>query len=384
VSAQERIAKLEALLARVTSRAADARAPRGNGVAAKVGGPSLHDTAQVAAQAAPSEAEATVAARPTAAAPPVAVEAPPIRPAAVAPAPAPIPIRPQAPALAGSPPAAAAAHVEHAAPEASSESEPEELDIDAAQLESVRPPAARPESAAVEDPTESRERLVAAPAVDEQTEAIHLPPVHHESAPEEGDGRAPTVAAADEDGPVLELSADSPDVEVSAAEIEVEEPPASSRRPITQEPAEPPLEELAFGDAAAPALPHAPPPESGRQVALTQADLDFESEATGVRSKPDETIIKAPSIPPAERAVERQDAPRADEPAAARPKTVPPSVHPASVPPPSVPAAAAVTAVIPEVVRPALGALPVAEFVGAPRAFTPATFGDLLDATLSL
>lgn len=374
MSAQERIAKLEALLARVTSRAGEARPARTDGAVAaatKVNGPGSVARALApssGATPAPAEAAPTRSHAPLPAAPPVEVAT--NRPPSVVPAPttpAPVPVRPQAPPLAASP--VATAHVE---PE-----ETEELNLDVVQLESVRPPPARPEAPVADDASESRERLVAAPPVEEQTEALTLPPARHDA-----EGEHPAVAsdgrAGDDDAPVLELSADSPDVEVSAADIDVEEPPASSRRTIAQAPAEPPLEELAFGDAhAPPPMPHAPPPESGRQMALTQANLDFESEATGVQSKPDETIIKAPSIPP----------PASAEAAAARPKTVPPSAPPPPVQvaaPRSVPPAAPAVVTTPEVVRPSLEAKPVAEFVGQRPAFAPANFGELLDATLAL
>jgi hypothetical protein len=293
VNVQERIAKLEALLSRVSSRAAEPR----------------HSVAGSAAL----------------------VEAPPAPPAAfVAPHKVAVQAR-QEPA--------------HPVPV---EEETEELELDAVELTSVPPPPVRPEATVVpaEDPTESRERMVAAPAVDEVTDAVHL-----------------SRSSSDDDAPELEVSGTT-DLENEAAD---EELPASSRRPIHLEPTEPPLEELAFGDAPAPPMPHTPPPESGRQVAVTPPELDFDGEATGVRSRPEEAIAKAESSQSA------AEAPRAEV-ASAQAKSVPPA------------AAAPVAKLTPQVVRPSLDAPDggVAVFVGQPAEFKPSSFGDLLDASIDL
>jgi hypothetical protein len=123
---------------------------------------------------------------------------------------------------------------------------------------------------------------------------------------------------------------------VEAAEVEdVEEPPASSRRPIALEPK---LEELAFGDAPPPGVTHTPPPESGRQMAVAPGDLEFEGELTGVRPKePDAAATTG------ERTV-------------ASPELT--------------------------IARAAEGA--AAMFKGEAPVFKPLSFGELLDATLSL
>ncbi len=329
MNVQERIARLEALLARVTGRAGEPRTiDDGPTNLARVDGPAV-------ANGPPT---------------PGAVAAPP-------------------PVVAPPPPVVSVSAI--ATPEMreekeEKEEETEELDLDAVQLESVRPPPARPEPPPLlEDPSESRERLVAAPAFDELTDTTHLPPV------DDGDG--PTLSRrspADDDAPELEVGA-SAELEPEAG---TEEPPVSSRRPISLEPPEPPLDELAFGDAAPAPTPHTPPPESGRQVALTPADLDFEGEATGVRSKHEESADKLPTLPPAPPA--QAAAAHVAEGTSARAK---------SVPPPSVPPVALVPKVTPQTVQPILETTGVAvAFVGKPVEFRPASFGDLLDASLDL
>jgi hypothetical protein len=303
VNVQERIAKLEALLSRVSARAAEPRR-------------SVAVTAEP-----PVEARPLVTNGPAAS---VLVAEPRV----AQPRPVPQPPEPV-------------------------EDETEELELDAAELTSVPPPPVRPEASVVatEDPTESRERMVAAPAVDEVTDAVHLS----------------RSSSSDDDAPELEVSGTA-DLENEAAD---EEPPASSRRPI---PSEPPLEELAFGDAPAPPMPHTPPPESGRQVAVTPPELDFDGEATGVRNRPEEAIAKAESVrPKAESVRPAAEAPRAEV-ATAPAKSVPPA---APMP------VAKLTA---QVVRPSLDAPDggVAVFVGQPAEFKPSSFGDLLDASFDL
>jgi hypothetical protein len=178
--------------------------------------------------------------------------------------------------------------------------------------------------------------------VDEQTDAQILPPVVAR------DGSA----ASGSEAPELEVGATA---EVEVEEEEVEEPPSSSRRPIALEPPEPPLEELAFGDAPPPPAAHTPPPESGRQVAAPPVDLEFDSDSTGVRSRPDEVVVIHKQAP----------------------------VAPADPPPPRKVAPPAPLA--PEVTRAALDAKgDVASYSGGAPAFKPATFGELLDATLDL
>ncbi len=211
-----------------------------------------------------------------------------------------------------------------------------ELDSDL--LQSVPPPAV---TSAVEPvpadsgTLESRERLVAAASsshtTDEATEADAIPPVRA--------GEGPVVHAASDDAPEIEVATAEVDVTGTIeTEVEEEEPPVSSRRPIAVEPR---LAELAFGEAPPPPVAHTPPPESGRQVAAPPVDLDFEGESTGVRT--------TPSAPPG----------------------------PVARPAPS--------AVVPEVTRASLeGKGEVASFTGNVPVQKPSNLGELLDATLDL
>ncbi len=114
------------------------------------------------------------------------------------------------------------------------------------------------EEAVAPEPTESRERLVAA-------EPVAAAPAAELEAP-------PVVAVQVEE--VEEISLE-PAVE------EEHEAPVSSRRPVAPPP-EARLEEMAFGNAE-PAPPrHTPPPESGRLPAASE--VEFEGDITGVRS----------------------------------------------------------------------------------------------------
>lgn len=124
------------------------------------------------------------------------------------------------------------------------------------------------------------------------------------------------------------LSDSVADLDVLMASSEAEEVPASSRRPIQLQ-----APEEAFHDTRTPLPPHPVPPESGRQVAAPVAD--FEGDLSGVRS-----VAAADIAPPVELKA--------------------------------------------EITRPAVEAASPAVFRGAPPTFQPATFGELLDATLSL
>jgi hypothetical protein len=137
------------------------------------------------------------------------------------------------------------------------------------------------------------------------------------------------LLAAGHGGPDVHASADR------AREHEEEEPaPSSSRRPVGPEPAEK-LAQMAFGDESSPAL-HTPPPESGRLPAATP-DLDFDADVTGVRD--------ARKAPPHDVTLE----------------------------------------LVPEVTEARIEArASVADVLGDAQRFAPATFGDLLDASLSL
>jgi hypothetical protein len=148
-----------------------------------------------------------------------------------------------------------------------------------------------------------------------------------------------------------------------APDVGEHEPPASSRRPIAVESK---LEDLAFGDATAPEAPHTPPPESGRQVASLPVDLDFDGDSTGIRSKEQDdaevTVIGTPPPPP---------------------PLLPAPVE-AAVAEPAPPVASDVVVSAPEVTRAILPDAPVAVFEGSVPVFKPASFGELLEATLAL
>jgi hypothetical protein len=124
------------------------------------------------------------------------------------------------------------------------------------------------------------------------------------------------------------LSDSVADLDVLMAASAPEDVPASSRRPIQLQ-----VPDDAFHTTATPLPPHPVPPESGRQVAAPVAD--FEGDLSGVRS------VAAVDIAPA----------------------------------------AELKA---EVTRPVVAAASPAVFHGAAPAFQPATFGELLDATLAL
>jgi hypothetical protein len=162
-------------------------------------------------------------------------------------------------------------------------------------------------AAAVADALSSQERLV---AVEPTTEARSFEqPEPVSASPEPVQGMEPT------------------------ADEEIEQPPASSRRPLAPQPEER-LAEMAFGaDDPRPAL-HTPPPESGRLPAAPA--VEFPDEDTGVH----------PAAPPAS-AVIQSEATRADLAGAA-------------------------------------GAEKVAALKGAVRVFHPTSFAELLDASLGL
>jgi hypothetical protein len=187
---------------------------------------------------------------------------------------------------------------------------------------------------------ESRERIVAAPEVSAEPRADDAEPI-----PISVDtGERPVAVRGEEasDSPEITVSSESEVIEVGE-----EEPPASSRRPIALEPK---LEELAFGEAPpAETVAHTPPPESGRQVAAAPVDLDFDGEFTGVRPRePEEVAVTVLGDVP-------------------KPKAEAPVMN-----------------LAPEATAAKLPGTAAVTFEGAAPVFKPATFGDLLDATLML
>lgn len=185
------------------------------------------------------------------------------------------------------------------------------------------------------------------------------------------------VAATPMEEEVLELDERHVVVE-SAVEINVDEeeespPPPSSRRPK-------PLEEMPEPDVAHPA-----PPESGRHIAAQE--LDFEDDLTGVREARKEEPKAEPET--ISLAVEPQTTPKSRQSMELDIPTfgaqAPTEEH---APEPHVPAPAASQVQVvrePEVVRANVPPAQVASFSGQIAApYVPKSFGDLLDASLSL
>jgi hypothetical protein len=391
VSVQERVAKLEALLARVSKRAQAPRLPNGDG-------------ALVSASES-TELPAT----------PLTIDLPMPEAALVQPAAEPVDAPyTEEPTEAREPPEPEALHA--AGPTVSHESmTPVSVDVEMlssdVEIDEEEIPViadGRPMEVSRPDELPSRERMVAAPPTEtadpETAEKEIEPPISSET-----DKRLTEAAAPDPEKESLESS--SPEREASEAPLavvselgKIEEAPASSRRPITLEPK---LEELAFGEAAPSEEPHSAPPESGRQVAASPDELDFDNESTGVRSKEVEPISASPpgvSETPSSRPAESSESALAPAPlqgleAPGAPEEPPSTLdnrEPVASPPehPAAQAPAAeevVDARMPEVIvarAAAEGAneapAPAAVFAGAAPVFKPLTFGELLDATLSL
>jgi len=145
---------------------------------------------------------------------------------------------------------------------------------------------------ALPEPLDSRERLVAAaPAAAEPS--IEPPP-----APVAEPEPAPIIAVPLEE-PVVELTLESSVDAVEVVEVvEAEEAPVSSRRPVAPPPEER-LDEMAFGAVEPQPMRHTPPPESGRLPAAP--DVEFDGDITGVRnaSKSVHPVAVAPIVPEA-------------------------------------------------------------------------------------
>jgi hypothetical protein len=351
------ISKLEALLARIRTRAAEPR-PTAMAAPAPVA-PSPGGFVRSVAAAPP----APPAFVPPAAVAPAFVPPAPVAPAFVPAAPAPLAFVPPAavappafipPAVTPfSPPAAPPVSRETSSepPEAFAVDEPTlpppplAAATDADFAVDVDVPSGTPEPAAVAPPeggdaTDSRERLSAAPPVplDSAADSVDAGPsveqvdeLLKESNEETSEGGIAGDAIA-----ASEIAGDEDD--------EIEETPASSRRPVTSPPEER-LAELAFGaDEQQPAR-HTPPPKSGRLPAPPA--VEFDADVTGVRATPG--VAQDDEVPSAPR------------------------------PAPSVLAA--------QVVRPSFESGPsvvVPDVIGEAQRFAPATFLALLDASLSL
>jgi hypothetical protein len=198
---------------------------------------------------------------------------------------------------------------------------------------------------------ESRERLVAAePLATEEPQVAAFratAPVDAASAPE--------VEAVIEEAGIDEAAIEEAVAQEAAAQqAAAEEAPASSRRPVAPQPEER-IAQIAFGAEEPRAPLHTPPPESGRLPAAAVAD--FDADVTGVRD--------APPIGP-----DRSE----EEGAQARPAESGPSMTRATT-----------REGVPEVTRAKLPAGDgVAEAIGEAQRFTPSSFVALVDASLAL
>ncbi len=231
------------------------------------------------------------------------------------------------------------------------------------------------EEVAPEKAYESRERLVAATSVAPEelsAEAAAEAPaetgaeVEVEVQAEADAGYAPAAEIAPSSAPEVEAVVEEAPSDPAVAEadtLEEEETPASSRRPVAQQPEER-IAQIAFG-AEEPREPlHTPPPESGRLPAA--AVVEFDGDVTGVRDS-------APVAPL-----------RAGRSASAREQT------PSEMPTKEVdsrPAqpVAQVHELSPEPTHPQLPETDaVAELIGEAQRFSPGTLVALLDASLAL
>jgi nicotinate-nucleotide--dimethylbenzimidazole phosphoribosyltransferase len=273
VSQREKIARLEALLVRVLSRAGGPRAIR-----------KPLEAVNAAMAAAPAPAPLPTEPPPFDDVDAVTIPPPPAIPVAPAPRP-PVPPPPPAPpraALRVEPDVAVEVEVERA-PEAVGE---------AVLAVSTEEP--------VVESFESRERLVAAEPVAFElvgaepigaepvaAEPIGAEPVAAEPVVAGGTAAVPVVAAVASEAvaaePIAEVpppeAVDESPVEVVAAVVEeLDEPPVSSRRPVAPQPEEA-LAAMAFGDEESRPSRHTPPPESGP----LPAEPEFDADVTGVR-----------------------------------------------------------------------------------------------------
>ena len=289
----------------------------------------------------------------------------------------------------------------HAAPAAAEVHEPEPGTLVSARNEPAPSP---PPPREIEVPLESRARLVAAPHSEppeeiDADEVIELDDRHVVREEQPAPAITPISMAPPSSGPnSSDMTRDAIDVAAARAAIaeqqrqivaqppaeEPEEaPPPSSRRPIA-EPAETPQEAQIEVQHAAPLTP---PPESGKQVAVEP--LSFDDDMTGVREAarpaPEPSIqlqsVRMPAVqqPPARDEME-VELPGPQEATAPPPGPLP------EMRSPRIESAPEPVAAAPEVTRPTrpVAAANVAEMVGTVKPASPKTFGELLDAALSL
>ena len=257
----------------------------------------------------------------------------------------------------------------------------------------------------VEVPLESRARLVAAPSAAEEAEELEAEEVvelddrHIVSEPPEAPKPLTMNPPSEQETrDALDIGAAQAAVQNAQSSIaqpkepepHEEPPPPSSRRPIA-EPAETPQE--AQIQVQSPHPPHTPPPESGKQVA--QEALSFDDDFTGVReaAKPAPPPAPEPSIQlqslrmPAVKPPVAPDEMEVDLDAGTSPPPGPlpemrsPRIESAEAAPPA--SAGPMTAEVTRPTRP-VAAEQVAEMIGTVKPASPKTFGELLDAALSL
>ena len=143
---------------------------------------------------------------------------------------------------------------------------------------------------------DSRERLVA--AAEASPPAADLGPAVDAHIEPQTSADAPAVDVTPSDHPVLEQQSPSElDSErPQDADVEIEQPPASSRRPLGPEPEEQ-IARIAFGSDTEEPPRHTPPPESGRLPSPDESDLRAEIDSPGTldpfEAKTDERPLAA-------------------------------------------------------------------------------------------
>jgi hypothetical protein len=338
VSKNVTVSKLESLLARIRRRSSEPRASAPAPVAARAPSPvvaAVPSPVVVAAPAPPpAHSIATVPAPPSPAPPPVAApQALPVVAAAAPPPAAPAVVAPAAREVRTSeaPTSVQVLHVDEATlPPPPMGSDDIAIDVE---MGVITPPPPPP------PPVEAREAREAGEALGSQERLSAGPPSNEPAADVDA---GPAI----EHGEVL---ADEADEEALASEEsgeeEEEEAPVSSRRPVA--PPEERLAELAFGSVEPQPPRHTPPPKSGRLPAPSAGE--FDGDVTGVRD--------AVSIPTPDDDVNQPSA------QAGRPPSV----------------------LLAQPTRPNLASSPRApDVIGEAQAFAPATFLELLDASLGL
>lgn len=344
---QEKVAKLEGLLARVKERA---EAPRPHGAASPA------KPAPAASLDAP-RAPAVAPARPV-----------PAAPAPIA-APPPVAAPPTAPPPEPSEPFVTATAYPADDSEIDVEVSTEVVEVDIDDEEGLMP-------------AESGAQLVAEPAAE-------LEEVHDDDGVPAAEVSVSEVTLSDEEE-LLESTTQPPATEPGArpANELVEPAPSSSPRPITADAPEP--------YAAESAPRHTPPPESGKVAApsikpeegLPSLPPDSEVEEghtlIGGWREPGVPIVRSPAVEPQRTPAVRVPAPPTPiEPA---PVTAVLVSSPPAAAMPTTPVAARPRAepIEPAVTKAQLPEAQVAVIQGAAPTFEPATFGDLLEATLKL